>query len=197
MGQGVGGRSAGGDRRGRFLSMSDLILAATDRPLPIRVARIEDDRVPEGLVGLGTHLHERLIARCAVPGEVAEFIEGNDLFQEPVQLVLAAREAPPGLQCQLYAVVSIATEAADEEREPWAASVPGADYEASADRGPDEPSGQQMVFLGQIVRVDRDRRHRDNLALEAADVLRRLVEGATSEVVDRVLDDLLGGGSVP
>jgi hypothetical protein len=177
--------------------MSDLVLAATDRPLPIRVSRIEDERVPEGMVGLATHLNERLIARCAVAGEVAEFIEGSELFQSPVQLVLAAREAPPGLQCQLYAVVSMPEAAPDDEKEPWAASVPGAGYQDAEEEQAEEATGQQMVFLGQIVRVDRDRRHRNNLALEAADVLRKLVEGATSEVVDRVLEDLLGGGSVP
>ena len=54
-----------------------------------------------------------------------------------------------------------------------------------------------MIFLGQIVRFAKDRRHPDNLALEAADVLLKLVEGRTSEVVDRALDDLVGGSGLP
>ncbi len=174
--------------------MSDLVLAATDQPLPIRVARIEDDRVPEGMIGLGTRLNDRLIARCAVSTEVVEFIEANQLFEDPVPLVLAAREAPPGLQCQLYAVVVVASAESDQEPEPWAASVPGAGYESAVGDETGPQPGQGMVFLGQIVRLDRDRKHRGNLGLEAADVLRKLVEGATSEVVDRVLEDLLDGG---
>jgi hypothetical protein len=174
--------------------MSDLVLAATDHPLPIRVGRIDDERVPEGLIGLGTHLHDRLIARCAVPSEVAELIETSQIFQAPVQLVLAAREAPPGLQCQLFAVVAIAALEADEEAEPWAASVPGAGYPDSTGEDSRSDGGQGMVFLGQIVRVERDRKHRENLGLEAADVLRKLIEGSTSEVVDRVLEDLLDEG---
>lgn len=178
--------------------MSDLILAATDRPLPIAVKQIDDERVPEGMVGLGTYLGDRLIARCAVPTDVLEFIETNGVFAEPVPLVLAAREEPPGLQCRLFAVVAVSppTESEDEP-EPWAQSVPGAGFEAEVEEEPDEEAdlaGQGMVFLGQIVRFDRDRIHPDNLGLEAADVLRKLVEGKTSEVVDRALDDLLGGG---
>jgi hypothetical protein len=145
---------------------------------------------------LGTHLNDRLIARCAVSADVVEFIEANDLFHDPVQLVLAATEAPPGLRCHLYALVSVVVAREKETPEPWAASVPGAGYRASSESENESSvkSGQGMLFLGQIVRLDRDRKHPDNLGLEAADVLRRLVEGVTSEVVDRVLEDLLNEG---
>ena len=167
----------------------DVVLAATDRPLPILVRRITDERVPEGMTGLGTYLGDRLIARCAVPPEAAEFLEQGALFQEPVPLVLAGVEEAPGLQCRLYAVVEV-KKAQDEgpPEEPWAASVPT--FETAQEVEEDPTTG--MVFLGQIVRFDRDRRHPDNLALETADVLRSLVEGKAGEVVDRVLDDLLG-----
>lgn len=174
--------------------MTDLILAATDRPLPIEVRPIEDDRVPEGMLGLGTYLEDRLIARCAVPPEVFEFVEANGIFAEPVPLVLAAQEESPGLQCRLFAVVRVVAEAeAGEEPEPWATSVPGSTYEAEQSDGETDEPKQGMIFLGQIVRFARDRVHPDNLGLEAADVLRKLVEGRTSEVVDRALDDLLNG----
>ena len=46
--------------------------------------------------------------------------------------------------------------------------------------------------LGNIVRFDRDRVHPESLPLEAVDVLRRIIDGETSEVVDRALSDLLG-----
>ena len=55
-------------------------------------------------------------------------------------MVLVARAAPPGLQCQLYAMVPLPEEEDDEPEEPWAASVPGASYEASVEDGEqDEP----------------------------------------------------------
>ena len=37
----------------------------------------------------------------------------------------------------------------------------------------------------------------DYLALETMDVLRTIVQGDVSEVVDKVLEDLLGGASPP
>ncbi len=176
-------------------SESEVVVAATDRPLPIAVRRIADERVPADLVGLATYLDERLIARCAVPEEVAALIEGKGLFREPAQLVLAAKEEAPGLQCRLFALVEVAGERQGEPDEPWAASVPS--FEATTQADSPEPTPQGMIFLGLIVRFTKDRKHPDNLGLEAADVLRRVVEGETSEVVDRVLDHLLGGGPLP
>lgn len=171
--------------------MSDVVLAATDQPLPIAIGRIDDERVPEGMIGLATYLQERLIARCAVPPEVADFVEQRELFDQPVQLVLAAKEEAPGLQCRLYAVVEVnrVTETPDEPAEPWAASVPR--YEDQVAESSEDDEAQGMFFLGQIIRFDRDRKHPEDLALETADVLRTLVEGRTGEVVDKLLDDLL------
>jgi hypothetical protein len=46
--------------------------------------------------------------------------------------------------------------------------------------------------LGNIVRYQRDRVHPDSLPLETADVLKKIIEGDASEVVDKALADLLG-----
>jgi hypothetical protein len=43
------------------------------------------------------------------------------------------------------------------------------------------------------VRFEKDRKFKDSLSDEAVDVLRKLVSGDVSEVVDKVLGDLLGG----
>jgi hypothetical protein len=88
----------------------------------------------------------------------------------------------------------------DEDDEPWAESVPGAGYEAAVADSDDEEGEDEgdprvaPIPLGTIVRFARDRVHPDSLPLEAADVLRKVIEGKTSEVVDRALEDLLGGG---
>ena len=50
------------------------------------------------------------------------------------------------------------------------------------------------IPLGNIVRFQSDRVHPESLPLETADVLRKIIEGGTSEVVDRALVDLLGLG---
>jgi len=190
-------------------------LAATDRPLPLRLESIEDERAPDGMACIGSFLGPKLVARCVVPPDAAAFLLERGLFNEPVRLALAAREEPPGLQCQLFALIELPADflAGGEEGEaaaPWADSVPGAAYdrevggggaEEEAPRAGDDESAdaeqQAAVFLGQIIRFDKDRRHPDDLALETMDVLRTIVQGDVSEVVDKVLEDLLGGAGPP
>lgn len=211
---------------------SQVALAATDRPLPLRLATIEDERAPDGMACVGSFLGPKLVARCVVPPDAAAFLLERGLFAQPVRLALAAREEPPGLQCQLFALVDLPgdffeTDEEDEESAtPWADSVPGTAYDRVVQDGPfpsdtaDDASEEEeddeedddeeeededdmsqdrqaAVFLGQIIRFDHDRKHPDDLALETMDVLRTIVQGDVSEVVDKVLEDLLGGAGPP
>jgi hypothetical protein len=159
---------------------------------------------------IGAFLGPKLVARCVVPPDAAAFLLERGLFDQPVRLALAAREEPPGLQCRLFALVDIPTDffnGEDEEAAPWAESVPGASYDRAisedspedgalaAEEEDESAERQAAVFLGQIVRFDRDRRHPGDLALETMDILRTIVQGEVSEVVDKVLEDLLGGDS--
>jgi hypothetical protein len=174
-------------------------IAVTEHPVQITVALLEDDRIPEGMVCMGSYRNGRLVARSVLPPEAWHQIHEYGVFDEPVQVVLVARSAPPGLQCQLYAMVPLPDEEDDEE-EPWSASVPGSSYEASLDTETEDDahgeSGDESAVapipLGNIVRYERDRVHPESLPLEAVDILRKIIDGDTSEVVDRALSDLLG-----
>ncbi len=185
-------------------------LAVTDSAVELRVALVEDERTPEGMLCMGTYRGARLVARCVMPPEAWQQVQEYGLFDQPVKVVLVAREEAPGLQCQLYAMVPVPEVAEDEDEndaEPWAASVPGAGYEAAvADDDADEDGEEgddaedgvlgaedvTPIPLGNIVRFDRDRAYPDSLPHEAADILMKVIEGKTSEVVDRALADLLG-----
>ena len=171
-------------------------IAATEDPVQLTVALVQDERVPEGMVCMGSYRNGRLVARSVMPPEAWEQIDEYGIFDEPVQVVLVARAAPPGVQCQLYAMVPLPDEEDDEPDEPWAASVPGASYEASLEQSEeDEEEDEPRVApipLGHIVRYERDRVHPQSLPLEAVDLLRKVIDGKTSEVVDRALSDLLG-----
>ena len=175
---------------------SPAAIAATEHPVQITVGLLQDDRVPEGMLCMGSYRNGRLIARAVLPLEAWRQIEEFEVFGEPVQIVLVAREAPPGLQCQLYAMVPLPDTDEDEDEEPWSASVPGSSYESVVEEeedveGEDDPA-VAPIPLGNIVRFGRDRVHPESLPLEAVDVLRRIIDGETSEVVDRALSDLLG-----
>lgn len=176
------------------------VLAATDRPVPIEVREIADDRVPDGMSCLGTFLDSKLVARCVVPPGAAAYFDKHAVFGQPRQLVLAAREEDPGLQCELYAIVPLPPEPMsddeDSEPEPWAASVPSSQYErvVANDRQLDDGGDRPMaaVLLGSIVRFQKDRKHPESLPLETMDVLAKIVSGRVVEAVDKVLEDLLG-----
>jgi hypothetical protein len=171
-------------------------IAATEDPVQLTVALVEDERVPEGMVCMGSYRNGRLVARSVMPPEAWEQIDEYGIFDEPVQVVLVARAAPPGVQCQLYAMVPLPDEGDDEPEEPWAASVPGSSYEASIEESDEEDEQDEPrvapIPLGHIVRYERDRVHPQSLPLEAVDLLRKVIDGKTSEVVDRALADLLG-----
>jgi hypothetical protein len=170
-------------------------IAATEDPVQLTVALVQDERVPEGMVCMGSYRNGRLVARSVMPPEAWEQIDQYGIFDEPVQVVLVARAAPPGVQCQLYAMVPLPEDEDDEPEEPWAASVPGSSYEASVEDPDEEDEDEPRVApipLGHIVRYERDRVHPQSLPLEAVDLLRKVIDGKTSEVVDRALADLLG-----
>jgi hypothetical protein len=169
-------------------------IAATEEPVQLEVALIEDERVPADMVCMGTFRNGRMVARAVLTPEAWGQIEEHGFFDEPLQVVLVARLAPPGLQCQLFAMVPLAEEEREETDEPWAASVPSSAYESTVESETDEEDDPQVapIPLGNIVRFQRDRVHPDSLPLETADILRKIIEGGTSEVVDKALSDLLG-----
>jgi hypothetical protein len=169
-------------------------IAATEEPVQLEVALVQDERVPSDMVCMGTFRNGRMVARAVLTPEAWAQIEENGFFDEPLQVVLVARLAPPGLQCQLFAMVPLDQEEREEADEPWAASVPSSAYESTVESETDEEDDPQVapIPLGNIVRFERDRVHPDSLPLETADILKKIIEGGTSEVVDRALSDLLG-----
>lgn len=191
-----------GDGQGR-----PSVLVATSAPVLVRVEPVEDDRTPAGSVCLGTFIGERLVGRRVAPSEALDELREFHLFDQPVHLGLVAYEDSPGLQCRLLALLPadrfpLSDEGDDEEEddsEPWRASVPVPAFEVEEKKAPrnqdETPSLEDgaavPVYLGNIVRLSRDRKHPEDLAAEASDVLMTVLTGSVSEVVDRVLEDLL------
>ncbi|MEP6574618.1 MAG: hypothetical protein ABJD11_18095 [Gemmatimonadota bacterium] len=170
-------------------SVPDGTVTLTTTPIPLSVRPIADERVPDGQVGVAAYLGDRMIARNAFPAEFVEQARLEELFSEPVPLVFHAGVGGPGIEGTLFAVVSrAALEAEEDDAEPWSASVPS--FEPVVGEGEEPP--QALLPLGMLVRVERDRKFPDDLAKEAADLLQSVLTGKTSEVIDRLLDDLLG-----
>jgi hypothetical protein len=143
-----------------------------------------------------------------MPGEAIDHLIRLDLFRDPVALGLFAYEETPGLQCRLFALVPTEKLAEMEHAdEPWKASVPS--YESSREIGgdddedddDDEPDPIELatgnkhletVLLGHIVRFEGDRKHADDLAAEAVDILQKIIGGGPLADADhKAIDDLL------
>jgi hypothetical protein len=181
----------GGDE-GEESEARPAVFVTTAQPVPIRVDRLTDERAPEGMA-LGAFIGDRLIARSAMDAESIDRLLSLGLFDEPVPLGLFAYEEEPGLQCRLFALVrsDALREAADAD-EPWKASVPSFE-----DRQDDDSEGPPMetILLGHIVRFAGDRKHPDDLAAEAVDILQKILTGgpladASRKAIDDLLDSL-------
>ena len=169
------------------------VFVATATPLEVSVAPLPDERAPDG-VCLAARIDGRLVARCAMPGESIERLVALKLFEEPVLVGLLAFEGDPGIQGRLVALVPAArlTESSEPD-EPWKASVPSfedAERDASSEEG--DGSGLAAILLGHIVRFTSDRKHPEDLAQEAVDILQRVVAGAPMpDAATKAIDDLL------
>ncbi len=180
------------------------VFVTTTTAIPITVQRMEDERAPEG-VCLGAFIGERLVARCAMPSEAIEHLLRLDLFAEPVPLGLFAYEEEPGLQCRLFALVPHEKlKDADSADEPWKESVPSYEQSRSTDEsesgaalfGDSDEDGErerrETVLLGHIVRFESDRKHNNDLAAEAVDILQKIIVGGPLNEADtKAIDDLL------
>lgn len=184
------------------------VFVTTREPVPLLVTHLEDPRAPESSA-LAAYIDGRLVARSAMPVDAISRLLDLHLFDGPVSIGLFAYEEAPGLQCRLFALVprsSLETDA--HESEPWKQSVPSfeaameADNDQDEDDEEDEEDGDEehqetpfeTILLGHIVRFEKDRRHPEDLAAEAVDILNRIIHGAESlEDADRkAIDDLLG-----
>ena len=170
------------------------VFVATAEPVSLTVAALDDPRAPEG-TALGSYIDGRLVARCAMPRGSIDRLMELGLLENPVPLGLVAFEAEPGLQCRLLALVPAAdVEEEETADEPWRESVPSFEERMAADDGDSgENPSFAAILLGNIVRFDRDRKHKDSLVQEAIDVLQRIVGGAgpLGDADARAIDDLL------
>jgi len=175
------GESADGEAR-------PAVFVTTAQAVGIRVDRIVDERAPEG-TALASYIGDRLIARSAMDAESIDRLLALGLFDQPVPLGLFAYEEEPGLQCRLFALVrSDALREAANADEPWKASVPSFEDRDDGEEGP----SMETILLGHIVRFASDRKHPDDLAAEAVDILQKILTGGPlSDANQKAIDDLL------
>lgn len=174
------------------------VVVASAGALPLRIRRVQHPSIPESAVGIGTFIDDRLLGRQAVAPETVPTYRA--LLSRPRRLAYIAYETDDGsVEGQLAAVVQ-PSEVADSPRpeegedEPWKASVPSFDPSGMAagesDHEVDDEHHAALLPLGMVVRMAQRRTHPGDLAAEAADVLRSVVQEGAVEIVDQFLDTI-------
>lgn len=185
-----------GNRSGRL--MDHLVVVPHPDPIALEARSIRHSAVPDGAVGLGYYYDGRLIARSVVASGALDTIQS--LLATPVSVALAAREDDGGnIDGRICLVLPVEPDAAGgeqaEESEPWKSSVPAPPPEIeSGYRGTEEEEkGPQFALLpiGNVVRAAEDRRHPDDVAHDAKEMLDNLLSGGGRDAVQKAIDDLL------
>ena len=190
--------------------MDHLVVVPHPVPIALEARSIRHNAVPEGAVGLGYYYDGRLIARSVVAVGALDTIQS--LLAVPVSVALAAREDEEGnIDGRICLVLPVEEEGEEgsEGAEAWRESVPMPPPEvesgygggpgagagaAEGEEGADDGSSPRFALLpiGNVVRPAVDRRHPDDVAIDAKEMLEILLSGGGKDAVQKAIDDLLG-----
>jgi hypothetical protein len=180
--------------------MDHLVVVPHPNPIALEARSIQHNAVPQGAVGLGYYYDDRLIARSVVAANALETIQS--LLSAPVSVALAAREDGKGnIDGRICLVLPVEAEEGGEseapDSEPWRSSIPAPPAEIEGGYGGggegEEGGGPKFALLpiGNVVRAADDRRHPDDVAHDAKEMLDNLLQGAARDAVQKAIDDLL------
>ena len=189
--------------------MDQLVVVPHPVPIALEARSIRHGSVPEGAVGLGYYYDGRLIARSVVAAGALETI--RSLLAAPVSVALAAREDEDGnidgRICLVLPVDEDTEEEGEEEEEgvgagepvgePWRSSIPvpppevDSGYETGGEEGDEDSPRFALLPIGNVVRPAVDRRHPDDVAHDAREMLENLLAGGGKDAVQKAIDDLL------
>jgi hypothetical protein len=185
------------------------IRVVTPMPVPLRLELIERDEVREGERAYATYIAgdgapDRPIAVNSLPAELVDSLLASELFAEPRHIMASIHEEDGGLRGLMSALVPAdqverwarEQESEGEPAEPWRASIPETpSFEHTMDEGADEEHATAVVPipLGIILRFAENRRHRDDVVREAADLVESVLGGFGIDAKQKRIDDLLGG----
>ena len=187
---------------------AELVLL-TNVAFRLRITPVPHERAGPGEQAFATYLADvdpgaedpRPVAVGALPEEAVTALLASDLFAEPAPLMLRASEGDDG---QVRGVVSallpqpllerFARRLASES-EPWAASVPAEPDPIAGAGDEDEEEGDSLVpfALGVLLRFAENRKHRDDLAAEAADLFMTVLRGGAMDADAKKIDNLISG----
>lgn len=181
--------------------MEHLVVITHPDPIDLEIRALRQPS-SDGAVALGYYHEGHLVARGVVAPDAVEAIRG--LLARPVSVALAAAEDDDGnIEARVCLVLPIDPDALpleeeDEDsdpEEPWKASVPLLPDGIETSSGSENESGHRpklaLLPIGNVVRGRKERRHPENVAADAREMLDNLVAGRAQDAVRKAIDDLL------
>jgi hypothetical protein len=174
--------------------MDHLVVVPHPTPIALEARSLRHNQVPEGAVGLGYYYDGHLIARSVVAAGALDTI--HTLLALPVSVALAAREDEDGnidgRICLVLPMDEEGEESGAADGEPWQASVPVPPTELEEDAASDEEDAKfALLPIGNVIRPASERRHPDDVAHDAREMLETLLSGGGRDAVKKAIDDLL------
>ncbi len=173
----------------------------TASPIALRLVATPHPRQPEGHIvfrTLGALEGEvtdesPVLAQGSLPSATFEAVQSQEIFRDPVPLLLTAQEDGEGLRATLAAIIPTsllqrierAQRAADE---PWLSSL---DDEPAIAGAPDEAPQAAPFLLGVVLRFPEDRKFPGDLEHEAVDLLGTLLSGGAMDADRKRVENLL------
>jgi hypothetical protein len=174
--------------------MDHLVVIPHPTPIALEARSLRHTSIPEGAVGLGYYYGGHLIARSVVAASALDTI--RSLLAVPVSVALAAREDEEGnIDGRFCLILPVDEDEEDGESgtEPWRASVPAppSEVDGAADVGSEAEPQFALLPIGNVIRPASDRRHPDDVATDAREMLDTLLAGGGRDAVRKAIDDLL------
>lgn len=176
--------------------MDHLVVVPHPTPIALEARSLKHNVVPDGAVGLGYYYDGYLIARSVVAAGALDTI--HTLLALPVSVALAAREDEAGnIDGRICLVLPMDEDESDEEdhfeTEPWQASVPvpPTELEGGEEGAEGEDAKFALLPIGNVIRPASERRHPDDVAIDAREMLDNLLTGGGRDAVQKAIDDLL------
>lgn len=191
------------------------VFMASRQKLPLRGEVAREGPVPDGSLPVDVFRRDdgsRLGQFAAEPRSLERL---QELLDRPRRIGLGCQAEAPGLVGHLVVLIPASdlqdlfggsdAPAAGEVDEAWRSSLPdppdlggeqagsGAPDEAAAETGgaeAEEGMRYGALHLGNVVRFDADRKHRDDFVAEVRDLFRTALEGDLPSVADRLMDEL-------
>lgn len=188
------------------------VFMASRQKLPLRGEVAREGPVPDGALPVDVFRRDSGARLGQFAAEPESMDRLKELLDRPRRIGLGCQPEAPGLIGHLVVLIPASDlqdlfggsgpggggESIGEPREEWRASVPeppdlgGPDAGEAGDGAESSEEGMRYgaLHLGNVVRFDADRKHRDDFVAEVRDLFRSALEGDLPSVAERLMDEL-------